>query len=196
MAALPNFVSSLFLVPHVAGCDNWRRTLQITRPLLLLLHSTTEDNDAERLREQAQKLRAEIDSFEQSKLSKEQQENRRQEEEQAAVEAKRERYSAMVPILKPDGSVVEEPCDFTPRWKNEDASYITVVESPLPIGVILGESDLFPGAISVDELGEESNGGKAGLQVGDLVRAFTACRMEMDTPTWQLMAGGIGRPKT
>lgn len=53
-----------------------------------------------------------------------------------------------------------------------------------------------PGITTVDEVGEGSNGELAGVKVGDILRACTACQVSMDMPTWQLMAGGIGRPKT
>lgn len=29
-----------------------------------------------------------------------------------------------------------------------------------------------------------------------MLRAVTACQTTMETPTWQLLAGGIGQPKT
>ena len=186
VAALPCTVSA-WIVPF--RTLHGRRTSTTT----LLMGSSS---DAEGLREQAQRLRQEIDSLEEQKASAEQEDLRKVQEEQAAAQQKRERYSAMVPILKPDGSTVEERCDFVPRWPEENVSFITTVQAELPIGVILGESEQFAGATVVDEIGENSNGQKAGLQVGDLVRAFTACRMEMDRPAWQLMAGGIGRPKT
>ena len=60
----------------------------------------------------------------------------------------------------------------------------------------LGESDLSGMTTVVDEVGEGSNGEAAGLKIGDLVRAFTACKVEMEMPTWQILAGGIGIPKT
>jgi hypothetical protein len=151
--------------------------------------------DAEQLRAQAKKLREEVASFEQEKNAVEQEELRQVEQEQAAARERRERYSAVVPILFTDGSTMEERCDFAPRWKDEKSSYITAVEADLPLGIILGESDI-PGAVSIDEVAEESNGGKAGLKEGDLLRALTACRMEMSQPTWQLVVGGIGQPKT
>jgi hypothetical protein len=34
------------------------------------------------------------------------------------------------------------------------------------------------------------------IQEGDVLRAVTACQTTMETPTWQLLAGGIGQPKT
>jgi len=36
----------------------------------------------------------------------------------------------------------------------------------------------------------------AGVQENDIVRAITATQTTMETPTWQLLAGGIGQPKT
>mmetsp|Transcript_21197 Transcript_21197/g.32211 ORF Transcript_21197/g.32211 Transcript_21197/m.32211 type:complete len:96 (-) Transcript_21197:33-320(-) len=53
-----------------------------------------------------------------------------------------------------------------------------------------------PGITTVDEVGEGSNAELAGVKVGDILRACTACQVSMEMPTWQLMAGGIGRPKT
>lgn len=92
------------------------------------------------------------------------------------------------------GSTQEERCDFTPRWK--EGSRILTIEASLPIGVILGESDKFGATIAVDEVAQGSSGEASGLRQGDLVRAFTACKVEMEMPTWQLLAGGIGVPKT
>ena len=165
----------------------------VPKPSILFASSPEE---AEKLREQAQKLRQEVESFQQEKTAAEQEELRQKQEQKDQAQARRKRYSAIVPILKANGSVVQERCDFSPRWKDEGASYITVVESALPLGIILGESDDFVGAVSVDEVGEESNGGMAGLRPGDLLRAVTACRVEMVQPTWQLVVGGIGQPKT
>lgn len=34
------------------------------------------------------------------------------------------------------------------------------------------------------------------IQEGDILRAVTACQTTMESPTWQLLAGGIGQPKT
>ena len=47
-----------------------------------------------------------------------------------------------------------------------------------------------------DKVAEGSNGGESGVQVGDIARAFTAGQVEMYQPLWQVMARGIGRPKT
>lgn len=154
-----------------------------------------EEPSSSDLLEKAKQLRRDVESFEASKKASEDQQRQQVAAVKAEQVALRERYSAVVPILKPDGSEQEERCDFSPKWK-EGSSRITVVESALPIGVILGESEQFPLTTVVDEVGEGSNGGAAGLQVGDLVRAFTACKVEMEMPTWQILAGGIGMPKT
>ena len=152
------------------------------------------EEEARTLQEQAQRLRQEVIAFEQAKQSAKELELQRLEREAASQEALRSRYAATIPILKPDGTVEQEMVDFPPYYSNGTSS-ITLLETPLPIGVILGESESFLGAVAVDEVAPGSNGEKAGLQVGDLVRAFTACRMQMNQPAWQLMAGGIGIPK-
>ena len=69
-------------------------------------------------------------------------------------------------------------------------------QAKLPLGLILGEHERIPGAISVDETLQDGNGSLSGVKEGDLLRAVTACQVTMETPTWQLIAGGIGQPKT
>jgi len=163
----------------------------------LRLSKSSDPEDVQRLKETAEQLRLEVSQFEQAKQEQERQEQAIIDQELAERQALRQTYAATVPILKPDGTTVEEQVDFPPYHPKEPTpqSYITVMEADLPLGVILGESDDFPGAVSVDEVAPESNGAQAGLQVGDLIRACTACRMQMEQPAWQLMAGGIGRPK-
>ena len=75
-------------------------------------------------------------------------------------------------------------------------SRITAVQADLPLGILLGEHEEIPGAIRVDEVAAKTNGESAGVQEGDILRACTACQQTMETPTWQLLAGGIGQPKT
>lgn len=78
-----------------------------------------------------------------------------------------------------------------------NSSKIQVINvTNLPLGIILGESEEFSGSTVVDEVAEDSNANIAGLQVGDLLRAISACQMILVTPTWQVLAGGIGRPKS
>ena len=78
----------------------------------------------------------------------------------------------------------------------EEKSRIISTTAPLPLGIVLGqnnESDI----ITVDELSTEGNGAMVGgIRQGDILRAVTACQTTMETPTWQLLAGGIGQPKT
>lgn len=78
----------------------------------------------------------------------------------------------------------------------EGKSRIIATTSPLPLGIVLGqsnESDI----ITVDELSTDGNGAMiGGIVLGDVLRAVTACQTTMETPTWQLLAGGIGQPKT
>jgi hypothetical protein len=167
-------------------------------PLTVEVRATSEQStaaEAERLKEQARLLREEIETFQKQKDSLKDEERREIQAELDAKQAWIDQYSAVVPILKPDGSTVEEQVQFPPRLERNESS-ILVLEAPLPLGLILGEDETIPGMTCVDEVSEGSNGLVAGFQVGDLVRACTACRVEMETPTWQLMAGGIGRPKT
>jgi hypothetical protein len=154
--------------------------------------------EANRFKEQARKLREEIDSFQQGKDDMEEAERRQTQEELDARQVLVDLYSAVVPILKPDGTTLEEKVQFPPKLcvDEDQKSVITVIEAPLPLGMILGEHETIQGMTVVDEVAEGSNAAAAGIHEGDLLRACTACRVEMDQPMWQLMAGGIGRPKT
>jgi hypothetical protein len=69
------------------------------------------------------------------------------------------------------------------------------MQASLPLGMILGESETLQGMTVVDDIADNSNAQLADLRVGDLVRACTACRVKIEQPTWNLIAGGIGRPK-
>ena len=145
-----------------------------------------ESNDvaAEKLRAEARKLREEIEQFEQQKANMEQ---READERQAELDRRQElvdRYSVVVPILKPDGTTVEEKIQFPPRLEDlpenkKGSSSILLCEAPLPLGILLGEHELLEGMTEVDEVAEGSNGELAGIQEGDLLRACTACKMEM-----------------
>ncbi len=75
-------------------------------------------------------------------------------------------------------------------------SYIVALQAPLPLGLILSEESSIPGLITVESLSPDGSGSNAGVQEGDILRAVTACQVTMESPTWQLLAGGIGRPKT
>ena len=164
-------------------------------PTIISSTKNNEDNSADNLLKQAEELRKEVSQFEQKK-EKEAAEIR-SEEAKVAKEKQNEymRYSAEVPILKGDGSEVMERVQFLPRLKG-NKSDIIVVQAALPLGLILGQSDELPGLTTVDDIAEGSNGENAGVKVGDILRACTACQVSMEMPTWQLMAGGIGRPKT
>ena len=163
-------------------------------PYLNLQATTPDDSNAQDLKQKAEQLRKEISAFEQTKSELEQDKQRQAEETRRQQQAIRDRYSAVLPILKPDGSIVDERIQFPP-YHPQGTSSILTCQAPLPLGLVLGESEQFAGGIVVDEVASDSHGAKAGIQVGDLVRAFTACRMQMEQPAWQLMAGGIGRPK-
>ena len=185
----PSLLLCLFyVIPTVA----WVLSGQSSRLQPLRLSSSSNPED---LLKQAEKLRKQVDEIQKQKQQVEQEENNRLKRERQAQQAQRERYTAVVPILKPDGSLVEERCVFSPRYQ-DSTSFITTLLVELPIGVILGESEDFAGAIVVDEVAEGSNGESGGVLVGDLVRACTACKFAMEQPAWQLIAGGIGIPRT
>lgn len=195
------FLSLLFLLND--ACAFVKVETFVSRPGIiprtLTLHSSTPQStagEAERLKEQARKLREEIESFQKEKNGLQEAERKRIQAELDAKQAVVDRYSAVVPILKPDGSTVEEQVQFPPTMSEDHNSIITVCEAPLPLGIILGESETIPGMTVVDEVAPSSNGELAGIQVGDVIRGLTACRVEMSQPTWQLIVGGIGQPKT
>jgi len=164
--------------------------------------SPSSESTANTLREKADQLRREVTQFEDGKRDKERSDQLARD---TVLEKKRDerlRYSAIIPILKGDGSTEMERVDFQPRMKasavdgTSSSSVILAVQAALPLGIILGEDETLPGAIRVDEVVEDGNGAASGVMVGDLLRACTACQVTMEMPTWQIMAGGIGRPKT
>lgn len=157
------------------------------------------ETTARSLREKAEKLRLEVTELEDGKREKELSEQIVRNEVLEKKRDERLRYSAVVPILKSDGSTEMERVDFRPRMIDTDGASLSVilaVEAPLPLGIILGEDETLPGAIRVDEVIGDGNGAASGVKVGDLLRACTACQVTMEMPTWQIVAGGIGRPKT
>jgi hypothetical protein len=117
-----------------------------------------------------------------------------------------------------------ERCDFTPRIKatttsgddddddddDDDKddntspllSRIIAIQAPLPLGVILGQDIITANTgggliTTVDDIADDGNGSLiGGIQVGDIVRGCTACQSTMEQPTWQLILGGVGQPKT
>jgi hypothetical protein len=192
------FLSYLVLSEGFVGHHNERRKVIFFRPAK---DSQIVDEEAEYLLRKARELRKEVQEFERSKQTEENLKLEAKEAIQQEQQKLRNRYSAEVPILKPDGSVIMERCDFPPRMKgkdtvNKDISRIITVQANLPIGIVLSQDESLPGITVVDEVAEDSNGMQAGIKVGDILRACTACQVSMDMPTWQLMAGGIGRPKT
>ena len=182
---------------HAAAWINKLHSCRSSSPFQLMASATPESaaKEANRLKEQAKKLREEIASFQKEKDSLEEDERQQKQAELDQKQAWIDRYSATVPILKPDGSTVIEKVQFPPILKDVGASNIIVVEAKLPLGIILGEDETI-GMTVVDEIADDGNGATAGIQVGDIIRGCTSCRVQMDQPMWQLMAGGIGRPKT
>lgn len=62
---------------------------------------------------------------------------------------------------------------FVPSWKDDQCS-LCVVEVPLPLGMVLEESESLPGRIQVAEVIEDTNSEAAGIKAGDVVRLVTA----------------------
>ena len=77
------------------------------------------------------------------------------------------------------------------------SSTLLCVRLEMPLGMILeeAESGTAAGAPFVAELLDDSNAGKGGVEVGDVIRASTAVTMGMSYPAWQLIMGGVGRPQ-
>jgi small-conductance mechanosensitive channel len=153
--------------------------------------STSQDDEKMilKLKERAQQLRNEIEEFEKQKNDLADEERERQ---QKLLDDKRaiiDHYSVVLPILKPDGTTVEEKIQFPPRLvastsddeEEEGSSTVFTVEANLPLGILLGEHETFVGITEVDEVVKGSNGDLAGIKEGDLLRACTACKMEMVT---------------
>lgn len=164
---------------------------------------SSSESAANALREKADQLRLEVTQFEDDKQEKERSKQVARDEIIKKKRDERLQYSVIIPILKGDGSTEMERVDFRPRMTSgidstepSLPSVILAVEAALPLGIILGEDETLPGAIRVDEVVQDGNGAAAGVKVGDLLRACTACQVTMEMPTWQIMAGGIGRPKT
>lgn len=137
--------------------------------------------DADDLQEEARKLREEIEAFERTKTEQEEAEKRAVSEAKREVQKDKDFYSAILPILKPDGSTMEEKVEFTPISKKKDTR-IVVLEGSLPLGMILEEGDIV-GTTLVDQVAPDSNAALAGVQEGDYLRACTACEMNMEAPT-------------
>mmetsp|Transcript_13469 Transcript_13469/g.41691 ORF Transcript_13469/g.41691 Transcript_13469/m.41691 type:complete len:194 (+) Transcript_13469:182-763(+) len=108
-----------------------------------------------------------------------------------------EGLSVVLPIARPDWSVEPTECFFAPRTKRAGVE-LKAFDVAVPCGVILEERDDESGApiVVVGAVGDQSNAAAAGVLPGDILRATTAVKQQMELPTWQILAGGIGRPKT
>jgi len=62
-----------------------------------------------------------------------------------------------------------------------------------PLGCVLEEDDQ-SGAVLVLEIIGDGNAANAGIAVGDMIRAVSACKSIMTYPPGNLLLGGIGRP--
>lgn len=141
------------------------------------------DNVAERLREDARKLRAEIEEYEKRKQDIAMIERENIEAELKARQKIIDRYSVVVPVLKADGTTVNETIQFPPMLEESSgrtgSSKILLCEAAFPLGILLGEHQQLEGMTTVDEVVAGSNGELAGIKEGDLLRACTACKVEL-----------------
>lgn len=106
------------------------------------------------------------------------------------VPTRSRRLKLILPMSKPDWSVVEEEVEFMPFLNN---SQLLRLDVKVPCGIVLEQQE--DDGVAVVEVGPESNGERAGVRVGDRLRATSALRAQMEMPTWQLIGGGIGRPR-
>lgn len=145
-------------------------------------------DDAAALWAEAARLRREIEA-EEALLPQ-------SEREQLPEKSKDVGLSVVLPIANPDWTVEEKECFFAPRNPSTEAKLLAF-DVPVPCGLILAERDDETGTpcVVVAEVGRASNAEKAGLLEGDILRATTAVRQQMEMPTWQLLGGGIGRPR-
>ena len=177
-------VSIFFLLkanPGVCFMISAERPSRIT-PLFSTAESAAEE--AERLKEQARKLREEIEAFQEKKDNLEEEERQAIQKELDEKQAFIDRYSAVVPILKPDGTTVEENVQFPPTMGTDGDSIIKVFTAPLPLGIILGESEEIPVMTVVDEIQEGSNGEIAGGKGGDVdISCGISCSAPPPPPT-------------
>jgi len=183
------------------------RKVKFTNKKRSRLYANKDDDAAKALQEKAAALRREVDAFEASKQEVSNELQKQAEDQRREKDSLRMRYQATVPILKGDGTISMERCDFPPRMtktpevgeENGPLSRIIAFQASLPLGLVLGQDEELPveqRPTTVDAVAEGSNGELAGVKVGDCLRACTACQVTMEQPTWQLIAGGIGRPKT
>jgi len=202
------------------GIDGYYTTNTNTKLFASSLNNDDDDDDDDEnaaaatttttrmLQEKAAALRREVIEFEESKRIEQNKIEEEKEEIRTTQKELRDRYSVEIPILKGDGLEVMERCDFPPlllpvlqstsdeeqQQQPKKYSRIIAVQAPLPLGIIVGQDNV---TTTVDEIQKGGNGDRVGqLYVGDIIRACTACQTTMEQPTWQLLLGGIGQPKT
>eukprot|EP00968_Pinguiococcus_pyrenoidosus_P024113 scaffold4283_cov220-Pinguiococcus_pyrenoidosus.AAC.3 len=61
----------------------------------------------------------------------------------------------------------------------DDNSALATVQIPLPMGMVIEESETLEGRVEVVEVGEGSNAEKAGVKVGDVLRGCTAMAVNL-----------------
>ena len=110
-----------FILPFLSLCviygESFAPTSRTISNERTCCFASSKDEEARRFKEEANRIRAEVASFEQEKKNVELEEERKEREIISQKEKVRTRYSAEVPILKGDGSTVVERVDFAPRMK-------------------------------------------------------------------------------
>lgn len=76
-------------------------------------------------------------------------------------------------------------------------SELLCVRLDMPLGMVVEEAEdgIAKGNPFVADIADGSSADNGGVEVGDIVRATTSVIMGMEYPPWQLMLGGVGRPK-
>jgi len=185
--------SSLATFSNGFFCQNVNNRPKLYHSKTLLDSSNGNLEEARRLREKAQRLKEEAQARQNEKDLISKAEKIQIEQIQKEKLDRKSRYSVEIPILKADGSTEFEIVEFAPKLPM-NKSRITACQAYLPLGLILGEDE--ENLHRVDEVAKGGNGEASGVHVGDILRAVTACQVTMEAPTWQLIAGGIGQPKT
>lgn len=110
-----------FILPFLSLCviygESFAPTSRTISNERTCCFASSKDEEARRFKEEADRIRAEVASFEQEKKNVELEEERKEREIISQKEKVRTRDSAEVPILKGDGSTVVEHVDFAPRMK-------------------------------------------------------------------------------
>lgn len=213
LSTIRGLATVTFLIASLTPCDvEGFGESKLPRRFLLDVRAraASESRDtASTLFDEAARLRAEVDALEADEdlpasAGIVDGKTRKDARKEAELQALR-RLTVNLPISKPDFSVVDEDVEFVPALPLGTSELIKL-SAPLPLGLILEQggyncvtNDSMV-AVSAEftwvaEVAEGSNAEAAGVQEGDILRACSAVKIQMEMPTWQLLGGGIGRPR-